>query len=171
MHDPELHLYSEGEDIITDQNDPAYQTRDNVDGEEATGYAGFVLNPFMTDGYFCPAEELEKSKRIRFLQLRAQEVSEFVGRTMVPLREHEILDSDFTTYESRIEQSYAETTVDDRRALVRIERQRTKEMVLQRLRAVSKTLSFNEVGTFFIWLYIEQGSSRIVFVCVCAVQK
>merc|ERR1711892_399267 len=145
MHDPELHLYSEGEDIITDQNDPAYQTRDNVDGEEATGYAGFVLNPFMTDGYFCPAEELEKSKRIRFLQLRAQEVSEFVGRTMVPLREHEILDSDFTTYESRIEQSYAETTVDDRRALVRIERQRTKEMVLQRLRAVSKTLSFNEV--------------------------
>ena len=38
--------------------------------------------------------------------------------------------------------------LDDRRAIVRQERQRTKEMVLQRLRAVSKTLSFNEVGKF-----------------------
>ena len=71
----------------------------------------------MTDGYFCPAEEIEKSKRIRFLQLRSQEVTEFVGRTMVPLREHEILDSDFKKYESRIEHTFDETTVDDRQGV------------------------------------------------------
>ena len=102
----------------------------------------------MTDGYFCPAETIESSKRIRFLQLRSQEVSEFVGRTMVPLREHEILDSEFKSYETRLEETYAEASGDDRQAIVRQERKRTKEMVLQRLRAVSKTLSFNEVGQF-----------------------
>ena len=64
----------------------------------------------MTDGFFCPAETIEKSKRIRFLQLRAQEVSEFVGRTMVPLREHEILDSEFQKYESRLERTYQDTS-------------------------------------------------------------
>lgn len=46
--------------------------------------------------------------------------------------------------------SLVKLKLDDRRAIVRQERQRTKEMVLQRLRAVSKTLSFNEVGELLI---------------------
>ena len=103
-----LYFYS-GEDVIDDQNDPAFEGRDS-DREESAGFAGFVLNPYMTDGFFCPAETIEKSKRIRFLQLRAQEVSEFVGRTMVPLREHEILDSEFQKYESRLERTYQDTS-------------------------------------------------------------
>ena len=102
----------------------------------------------MTDGFFCGAEEIEKSKRLRFLQLREQEVTEFVGRKMVPLKEHEIQESEFKDYEERLNQNYANIPLGDRRAAIRQERKRMKEIVMQRLRAVSKTLSFNEVDMF-----------------------
>ena len=102
----------------------------------------------MTDGFFCGAEEIEKSKRLRFLQLREQEVTEFVGRKMVPLKEHEIQEAEFKDYEERLNQNYSNVPLGDRRAAIRQERKRMKEMVMQRLRAVSKTLSFNEVGKF-----------------------
>ena len=146
IHDPELHLYSEGEDVIDDPNDPAY-VQPSADGTPVSeAYNNFILNPYMTDGFFCGAEEIEKSKRLRFLQLREQEVTEFVGRKMVPLKEHEIQDSEFKDYEERLNQNYANIPLGDRRAAIRQERKRMKEIVMQRLRAVSKTLSFNEVG-------------------------
>ena len=52
---------------------------------------------------------------------------------------------------------------EDRRALIRQERRRTKELVLQRLRAVSKTLSFAEVGEFK-QKYMQQISHGIYLV-------
>ena len=86
---------SEGEELIDDPNDPAYIGQSDVTSPQPEAFSGFVLNPFMSDGFFCSPEVLDKSKRLRFLQLRAQEVTEFVGRRMVPLKEHEIQENEF----------------------------------------------------------------------------
>ena len=61
-------------------------------------FSGFILNPYLRDGFFASSEELDRNKRLRVLQLRNDEVAEFRGRTMVPLKEHEIQDVEFQSY-------------------------------------------------------------------------
>lgn len=42
--------------------------------------------------------------RLRLLSLRNEEVVEFRNLAMIPCREHEIMDSAFTTYEKRLKE-------------------------------------------------------------------
>ena len=93
-HDPQMHIENDGQ--IDDPNDPEY----TATGAESEGqiFSGFVLNPYLRDGFFASSEELDRNKRLRILKLRNEEVSEFRGRTMVPLKEHEIQDVEFQSY-------------------------------------------------------------------------
>ena len=63
LHDPEMHLVDSGE--IDDPNDPEYVAA----GEDGQGpgqiFSGFVLNPFLKDGFFASSEELDRNKRLR----------------------------------------------------------------------------------------------------------
>ena len=98
IYDPGFHL--EDQTAIDDPNDPDFVPVGNTTGGQT--FSGFVLNPFLSEGYFAPSEALESSKRLRVLKLRADDVAEFMGRKMIPLRDHEIKDSEIQSYEDRI---------------------------------------------------------------------
>ena len=87
---------------------------------------------------------------VRVLQLRNDEVSEFRGRSMVPLKEHEIQDAEFQSYEQRMANEFDVTIGPDglpldSRDIIRRQRKRMKEMVLQRLRAANKILNYGDI--------------------------
>ena len=69
---------------------------------------------------------------------------------MVPLREHEIQDAEFQSYEERIKNDL-DTTVGpdglplDAKQIIRRKRKRMKELVIQRLRAASKNVNYSDI--------------------------
>jgi hypothetical protein len=94
FHDPQLHI---PETEIDDPNDPEYISNGNENGGQKN-FSGFVLNPYLSDGFFATSEDLDKNKRLRLLHLRSEEVAEFRGRKMIPLKEHQIQDAEFQSY-------------------------------------------------------------------------
>jgi hypothetical protein len=163
IYDPGFNL--EEQSAIDDPNDPDFVPVGNPTGGQT--FSGFVLNPFLSEGFFAPSEALESSKRLRVLKLRADDVTEFMGRKMIPLRDHEIKDSEIQSYEDRImgEMDQDTSGLDHRngsitilkkflkphviepnqREIIQRQRNRTRALVMERLRACNRILSYSDV--------------------------
>ncbi|XP_044152706.1 coiled-coil and C2 domain-containing protein 2A [Bufo gargarizans] len=95
----------------------------------------FRLEQLQKEFDFVSEEDLSRSKRLRLLQLRNQEVAEFRNYKMVPIKEREIPDKIFTDYEKKLQDqdmSTAETHLDTHRIMVAKYLHKVRESVINR---------------------------------------
>ncbi|XP_075050779.1 coiled-coil and C2 domain-containing protein 2A isoform X2 [Mixophyes fleayi] len=95
----------------------------------------FRLEQLQKEFDFVSNEELSRSKRFRLLQLRNQEVAEFRNFKMVPIKEREIPDKIFVTYEKKLREQdvgIADTHLDAHRIQVAKYLHKVRESVINR---------------------------------------
>nr|XP_020459011.1 coiled-coil and C2 domain-containing protein 2A [Monopterus albus] len=124
-----------------DPNDPKnasiMQLLKVASGGEVTAPEYFRLEQLQQEFDFVTDEELDRSKRLRLLRLRNQEVAEFRNYKCVPALEREVTDEVFQEYEKRLKEGEIIDTkehLDPHRALVAKYLQKIRESVINRFR-------------------------------------
>uniref|UniRef100_A0A3Q3JIS1 C2 domain-containing protein n=1 Tax=Monopterus albus TaxID=43700 RepID=A0A3Q3JIS1_MONAL len=121
---------------------PPYHLKDGIScfvasGGEVTAPEYFRLEQLQQEFDFVTDEELDRSKRLRLLRLRNQEVAEFRNYKCVPALEREVTDEVFQEYEKRLKEGEIIDTkehLDPHRALVAKYLQKIRESVINRFR-------------------------------------
>ncbi|XP_071836357.1 coiled-coil and C2 domain-containing protein 2A-like [Apostichopus japonicus] len=108
----------------------------------------YRLEQFQQEFDFVNEEEIEKSKRFKLLELRAKEIQEFRGYSLVPCNDKEIPDNVFVEYEKRLkqeEEGAVDENMDPHRVAISKFLAKVRQQVVNRYRASKHTFSLSDV--------------------------